>query len=344
MCTSVQTIDQSALRSTLPAAAAPVLNGLARSRRQRRKPIQGHGSALCDAGTFADDVEPMEPPPTSTVSTLWKADGMSIEVVRGHFRPHGWSPPEPTTQWGVILARRGAYRRRADGVEHVVDANSGFVRRPGQEASVSVFTTAYEELTVLLFEPGKLGRLPDLTKAVGPIHVDPKLALAHHMLLQAVHRDDLETEVDVHALIYHCLPAPDPGRPIGRRSSTVAARRRLVGDSLELLHASFHEPLGLLELARRVGASPYHLSRVFRDVTGVTISEYRIRLRLHAVLDRLDAGDDDLAALAADTGFADHGHMTRTVTRFLGVAPSELPTRLGSPSAETIWEVLARPA
>jgi AraC-like DNA-binding protein len=286
----------------------------------------------------------MEPRLTSTVSTLWKADGISIEVVRGNFRPYSWSKPNPTTHWGVILARRGAYRRRADGVEHVVDANTGFVRRPGQEASVSVFSTAYEELTILQFEPGKLGRLPDLTKAVGPIQVDPKLALAHRLLLGAVHSDDLETEVGVHALIYHCLPPPETGRPSGRRSATVAARRRLVGDSLELLHASFHEPFGLLELARRVGASPYHLSRVFRDVTGVTISEYRIRLRLHAVLGRLEEGDDDLAAVAADTGFADHGHMTRTVTRFLGAAPSELRARLGSRSQETIWEVLARPA
>jgi AraC-like DNA-binding protein len=344
MCTSVQTIDLSARRSTLPAAATPVLNRLARSRGQRRKPIQVHRSLLCDAGPFADDVEPMEPPLTSTVSTLWEADGISIEVVRGRFQPYGWSKPNPTTRWGVVLARRGAYRRRADGVEHVVDANSGFVRRPGQEASVSVFTTAYEELTVLQFDPGKVGGLPDVTKAVGPIEVDPRLALAHRLLLRAVHRDDLETEIGVQALIHHCLPPAEPGRPSGRRSATVAARRRLVGDSLELLHTSFQEPLGLLELARRVGASPYHLSRVFRDVTGITISQYRIRLRLHAVLERLEEGDEDLAAVAADTGFADHGHMTRTVTRFLGAAPSELRTRLGSRSAGTIWEVLARPA
>ena len=286
----------------------------------------------------------MEPPLTSTVSTLWEADGISIEVVRGHFPLRSWGEWVQTTNWGVVLVRRGAYRRRADGVEHVVDANTGFVRRPGQEANVSVFTTAYEELTILQFEPGKLGGLPDLAKAVGPVQVDPKLALAHRLLLRAVHRDDLETEIGVHALIYHCLPPAEPGRPSGRRSATVAARRRLVGDSLELLHASFHEPLGLVELARRVGASPYHLSRVFRDVTGITISEYRTRLRLHAVLERLEKGDDDLAAVAADTGFADHGHMTRTVTRFLGAAPSQLRSSLVSRSTEPFWEVLARPA
>lgn len=286
----------------------------------------------------------MQPALSSTVSTDWTADGITIQTVRGRFQPDGWSTPVATAQWGVVLARRGAYRRRVEGVEHVVDVNTGFLRRPGLESSVAVFTTAYEELTILQFEPSRLGELPDLTKAVGPIRVDPRLGLAHRLLVGAVGFDDLETEVGVHALIQHCLPPPEPGRSIGRRHSTATARRRLVGDTMELLHASSHERLGLLELARRVGASPYHLSRVFREVTGITISEYRTRLRLHAVLDRLDAGDDDLAAVAAETGFADHGHMTRTVTRFLGAAPSALRTRLRAPGAAPLQELLSRPA
>ena len=287
---------------------------------------------------------PMQPVLSSTLSTDWTADGITIETLRGRFHPYGWSKPTPTTHWGVVLARRGAYRRRVEGVEHMVDVNTGFLRRPGQEASVSVFTTAYEELTFLQFEPGKLGELPDLTKAVGPIRVDPRVGLAHRLLIGAVGTDDLETEAGVHALIHHCLPRPEPGRSIGRRRSTASARRRLVADAMELMHSSFHERLGLLELARRVGASPYHLSRVFREVTGITISEYRTRLRLHAVLDRLDEGDDDLAAVAAETGFADHGHMTRTVTRFLGAAPSTLRTRLRDPGAAPLVELLTRPA
>ena len=117
-------------------------------------------------------------------------------------------------------------------------------------------------------------------------------------------------------------------RSIGRRRTTAAARRRLVTDVLEMLNTSFCEPQGLLDAARVVGASPYHLSRVFREVTGLTLSEYRTRLRVHAVLVRLDQGAHDLAAVAAATGFADHGHMTRTVTGHLGAASSIVRQRL----------------
>jgi AraC-like DNA-binding protein len=57
--------------------------------------------------------------------------------------------------------------------------------------------------------------------------------------------------------------------------------------------------------ARAVGVSAYHLSRTFRAVTGLTLSRYRIRLRLRRVLERLADGERDLAGLAAEAGFAD---------------------------------------
>ena len=243
-----------------------------------------------------------------------------------------------------MFARHGAYRRRADGVEYIVDGNTGFVRRPGEEWSSAVFTTAFEEVTVLEVDPDRLGHLPDLTDAAGPVPVEPDVALAHRLLVRALRGDELRVDEGVIELAHRCVPSPAGRRPIGRRHSTAAARRRLVADCVELLNTSFHEPVGLLELARRVGTSPYHLSRVFREVTGTTISQYRTHLRVHAVLDRLDKGDHDLSAVAAETGFADHGHMTRTVTGLLGAAPSVLRARLRPGDDSTARQLVARSA
>jgi AraC-like DNA-binding protein len=95
----------------------------------------------------------------------------------------------------------------------------------------------------------------------------------------------------------------------------------------EQLH---HSPnASLVELARAVHYSPFHLSRVFREVMGLTLSRYRTRLRLHDVLTRLD-GASDLNRLAADAGFADHSHMTRTFVTHLGRTPSALRDSLRS--------------
>jgi AraC-like DNA-binding protein len=280
---------------------------------------------------------------TATLSTDWSGNGMRLRTLRGRFDPQGWSLAEVATSWGVVLARHGAYRRRADGVEYVVDANTGFIRRPGEEWSTSSFTTAYEEVTILELERTALEQLPDLDRSAGPITVDPSRALAHRLLVQALLGDDLTVEAGAVDLVHRCLVEPVRHRPSGRRGSTAAARRRLVSDCVELLHTSFHDQVGLLELARRVGASPYHLSRVFREVVGITISQYRTRLRVHAVLDRLDQGDD-LSMIAASTGFADHGHMTRTITGLLGASPSVVRDRLRSRDGCAFDSRVTRPA
>lgn len=81
---------------------------------------------------------------------------------------------------------------------------------------------------------------------------------------------------------------------------------------------------GLDEIAALVGASPHHLSRVFHRVTGTTLTAYRNRLRVRAVLADLQDGEDSLRALAAKYSFADQSHLTRVVRRQLGQAPSEL--------------------
>ena len=281
---------------------------------------------------------------TEAWSTDWMGDGYRIETMRGRFRPEGWSDPQVATRWALVFARSGAYRRRADGVEYIVDGNTGFVRRPGEEWSSAVFTTAYEELTVLEVDPDRLGHLPDLTDAAGPVPIQPDVALAHRLLLGALRADELRLEEGVFDLAHRCVPSPACRRPIGRRHATATTRRQLVADCVELLNTSYHEPIGLLDLARRVGSSPYHLSRVFREVTGTTISQYRTRLRVHAVLERLDKGDPDLSAVAAATGFADHGHMTRTITGLLGAAPSVLRSRMRQRDDRVVSDVVARSA
>jgi transcriptional regulator GlxA family with amidase domain len=79
-----------------------------------------------------------------------------------------------------------------------------------------------------------------------------------------------------------------------------------------------------VDLARELSVSPHHLSRVFRSLTGETITAYRARLRVRAALERMRGGELDLARLAADTGFADQSHLCRQVRLQTGQTPSAL--------------------
>jgi AraC-like DNA-binding protein len=64
--------------------------------------------------------------------------------------------------------------------------------------------------------------------------------------------------------------------------------------------------------------SPFRLSRAFSREMGVPLTRYRNRVRVAQVLDRLEQGEDSLARLATDLGFADQAHLCRTTRQHLG--------------------------
>ena len=77
-----------------------------------------------------------------------------------------------------------------------------------------------------------------------------------------------------------------------------------------------------------MSVSAYHLSRIFKLVTGQTLSAYRRRVRIRSALDLLMEGQVDLATIAAAAGFSDHAHLTRTFRTELGDVPSKIRGRI----------------
>lgn len=107
-----------------------------------------------------------------------------------------------------------------------------------------------------------------------------------------------------------------PGRaPTPRRRELADAARRLIA-------ARFREPLTLSEIARELSASPFHLSRVFREVTGWTLHGYRDALRLAAALEAVRDSRADLTSIALDLGYSSHSHFTAAFRARFGVPPS----------------------
>jgi AraC family transcriptional regulator len=90
------------------------------------------------------------------------------------------------------------------------------------------------------------------------------------------------------------------------------------------LTSRLYERFTLDDVACAVHTSPFHLIRVFRRRTGVTIHRYLTRLRLRASLERLSDGANDLTALALDLGFSSHSHFTDAFHREFNRTPSEV--------------------
>jgi AraC-like DNA-binding protein len=106
--------------------------------------------------------------------------------------------------------------------------------------------------------------------------------------------------------------------------------RALVDQAREAIAAGHPDGNGLVPLARLLRTSPYRLSRAFTRELGVSLTRYRNRVRVGAVLDRLAGGEQRLAELAADLGFADQAHLTRTVRQQVGHTPAALRRLLRS--------------
>lgn len=106
------------------------------------------------------------------------------------------------------------------------------------------------------------------------------------------------------------------------RPSAIRARAEAVAAVKSILSIRFREGIRLDDLAREVGVSTYHLARVFKAGTGLTLHAYLNQLRLRASLERLTERRADLSELALDLGFSSHSHFTDAFRRAFGASPS----------------------
>jgi AraC family transcriptional regulator len=91
----------------------------------------------------------------------------------------------------------------------------------------------------------------------------------------------------------------------------------------DYLHASFHRPIAIADVAEVAGVHPIHLTRVFRRHIGVSMGEYTRRLRLTWAAGQLAGSDLTLAEVAVAAGFVDQSHFTRVFKRHTGLTPGQ---------------------
>jgi AraC-like DNA-binding protein len=90
----------------------------------------------------------------------------------------------------------------------------------------------------------------------------------------------------------------------------------------ELAAALLQDPsLNLTAWSETNGISPWTLSRGFAQVFGIAASAFRARTRARQAWKAIQTTDTALAAIAAELGFADQSHMTRSVKNITGKGP-----------------------
>jgi AraC-like DNA-binding protein len=217
--------------------------------------------------------------------------------------PGGRPAASVRADYRLVLVRRGRLRRC--GVD--LDRTVGYVGVPGEEERFA-HPAGGDECTSVSLSADLGSRLVGAARPAA--YVDARMELAHRRLLACAADADYAV---VEALLALLCRSPVAGR---------AGDRSLVALAREALAAGDPAADGLLSLAESLGVSPYRLSRAFTRELGVSLTRYRNRLRVGVVLDRLARGEQHLARLAADLGFADQAHLCRTVRAHVGHTPT----------------------
>jgi AraC family transcriptional regulator len=154
-----------------------------------------------------------------------------------------------------------------------------------------------------------------------------KLHRLRRLILFAQSDNVLAIEETCASLLTEALANADEEQNMGpgkSRESTRKAHRDLVHATRVVLARRFREKLSLADVARAVFSSPFHLARIFRRETGLSLHRQLTRLRLRHALEHLANGKPDLTMLALDLGFSSHAHFSHAFRREFGFAPSQL--------------------
>ncbi len=113
----------------------------------------------------------------------------------------------------------------------------------------------------------------------------------------------------------------------------------------QLLTERLDDPPPLEELAAAAAISPYHFHRFWRALTGETVSQSVLRLRIEASQQMLASGGGSVTEVAMASGFGTPQSFARAFRRQTGVTPTafrETTTASAIPSGAPEIEILER--
>ena len=153
-------------------------------------------------------------------------------------------------------------------------------------------------------------------QVVGSLRHPPVYAAAQPMWYEA---KALEIAA---ALLYQPLPGEELFCQRVKRLN-----RERVQKVRAILKESLAAPPSLEVLGRRVGCSPFHLSRVFAQETGKTITGCLRELRLERAAQLLGSGECNVTEAALEVGYNSLSHFTVAFRETFGCCPGLYPLK-----------------
>jgi len=277
--------------------------------------------------------------------------GCAAEVLHWAYAMHlRDNVPHRHTYFEVCLVgAHGAGEYRVGGVPHPLTPGTLFFARPGVVHQI-VNTAAPEmELYWVAYRtegtPGSeigalLDRFADAATVLAVSDTDGRVGGLWHALRGIAGGPPLPgTDIQLRQMMAALLLAlaqagagieqADETEDTADAGASAALARRAVRIIHDRLAGSGAGAPTVSEIAREVGLSVRHLSRVVRAFTGVSPAEYIEQTRLHRAATLLVKTDDPIKQVAQMAGYTDVHHFTRAFRRVYGCPPGAFRQRGG---------------
>lgn len=275
--------------------------------------------------------------PTPRLRTLFRSDLM--RVFEYHCPGHD-DQGEIPQGYEIVLPRSGAYVRRDAHGTCLADPNQILFYNQGEPYDIRHLVQGEDVSTVFLL-PHSL--LLEMLRAHNPhienrphrlfqrshITLAARLQILQYELVRA-HRKNAEplaVEEQILTALSEVLHALHPGRSprVQASSKTLRAHGEQTHAIQAFLNLHVRSRLQLEQISAAVHLSPFHVCRIFKGNTGMTLHQYARRLRLfNAAEQMLEHPKARLDLLALEYGFSNHGNFSTVFRSTFGLSPSEL--------------------
>jgi AraC-like DNA-binding protein len=120
-----------------------------------------------------------------------------------------------------------------------------------------------------------------------------------------------------------CEEGPTPAGNVKPSDRPVGLTTAQLLRATAWLHQNLSEEHDLRDLAAAVETTPARLFHAFRQATGSTLQQYRLRARVEHARELLANGRLPIKAVGQDCGFYDQAHLTRAFRSVYGTTPSQ---------------------
>jgi len=267
------------------------------------------------------------PPPGPLVQRHYRGETLTVYEWRCTGEEHDSRRDEWSDAHEVVVPRRGVFVFQVEGRQVFADRTRAAFFHPDETYRVRHPLPGGDAGSVFRLGPAAAAALmaEKVRFPASSAPLDGRAYWLHRRVMRALHdggtsRLELE-ELAIEFVREAVTQSNRCARPASRTAEEYARRVQ------EVVAAGYREPLTLTQIARAVGASPFHLSRLVKAATGLSIHRMVVRLRLRDALEQLLETRESVAFVALSTGFASHSHLTDAFRREYGIPPSAVRAR-----------------